>query len=146
MATADQLVEAMKFMADQVAILTQQQLKLNNVNFGRKDKGWDNIGDFKNIKVFAGDSRDWEEFSMKLKSQVAAGSPKAAETLDWVETRMSEAELMEDGYAEKIADEDIDESQVKEIGAKLHNVLLSLTTGEANAVVRRCRERLGLLA
>ncbi len=35
---------------------------------------------------------------------------------------------------------------MKEIGYKLHNLLLNITTGEAHAVVRRCRGRHGLLA
>ena len=32
------------------------------------------------------------------------------------------------------------------MGAKLHNLLIGLTTGEANAIVRRCRDAHGLLA
>ena len=43
-----------------------------------KDKSWgdkwNDIGLYKNIRVFAGDSHEWEEFAEKFKSQVASGS------------------------------------------------------------------------
>ena len=38
-----------------------------------------------------------------------------------------------------MSDDQCDEDEVEQISAKLYNVLMNITTGEANAVVRRCR-------
>ena len=143
MSSPEQMVEALKFMAEQITILTQNSL---NKDDRAKSKNWDEIGRYKNVKVFGGDPKEWEEFWTKFKSQVSAGSPKVAEMLDEVEAKLSELELEEEGFEEKLTDFPLDEDEVREIGHMLHNLLLSLTTGEANAVVRRCRGRHGLLA
>ena len=37
-----------------------------------------------------------------------------------------------------MVDEDCDEAAIQEVSTKLFNVLMNLTTGEANAVVRIC--------
>ena len=110
-------------------------------------KEWDNISIYRNVKPFCGNPNNWEEFSEKLKSQMAAGDMLAASVLDVVETQVSETNLEEDGYCVYVAEDDTcSEDQISKISTKLHNLLLNLTTGEANAVVRRCRGRHGLLA
>ena len=62
-----------------------------------------------------------------------------------VETKVAEQELEEDDYPMYLAEDDVNEEQIFLMSAKLHNLLLNLTTGDANAVVRRCRGRHGLL-
>lgn len=145
MATAEQLTAAVAAMAAEIAKLTTamaEQPKAKGAGGGE----WDKVEKFKNLKNFSGESKDWEEFSTKLRSQVGAGCRKMAQSLDWVETQTSEADLEKDDWTELISDNEITQETVKEMGAKLHNLLLSLTTGEANAVVRRCRNAHGWLA
>ena len=144
MANVDEVVQMMKYMAEQVTKLVEVQAE-NQRNGSTKRVIWDAMDKYKNIKTFAGDSKEWDEFATKFRSQVGAGDRKVAEILDVVETEMSEAQMEEADWVH-LADEECDEEKVKEITEKLHNVLLSLTTGEANAVVRRCRGRNGLLA
>ena len=142
---ADQMMIAIQAMADQMTKLTTQMAEQSN----KKDKGnndWDKGEKYKNMKMFSGDQKDWEEYSTKIRSQISAGSLKVAQTLDWIETQMSEAELQQNDWAELIKDDEISATQVREMGAKLHNLLIGLTTGEANAMVRRCRDARGLLA
>ena len=149
MASMEQVVEALKFMADRQAelgemLLRQQQAMGMNMHKGRKD--WADVNSFRNVQAFGGDSKDWEEFADKLKSQIAAGSVEAAKVLDVVETKVTEQVLDEDDYPTYLVEENVDEEQIVVFSTKLHNLLLNLTTGEANAVVRRCRGRHGFLA
>ncbi len=66
--TMDQLVEALKLMADQHAQLgamllaAQQQQKAAGGN-GDKEKECADIRVFRNVKVFSGDSEESEEFA-----------------------------------------------------------------------------------
>ena len=148
MATVDDTVEMMKFMAQQITRLIEAQTAAadkaaQNANNNRTPY-WDQIEKFKNLKTFSGDSREWDEFATKFRSQIAAGDGQVAVILDAVETEMKEAEVEEADWS-MVADERFGEEKLKEVTEKLHNVLLSLTTGEANAVVRRCR-RNGLWA
>lgn len=139
----------MKFMADRQAelgamLIQQQQAMGMNMQKGQKD--WADVNSFRNVRAFGGESTDWEEFAEKLKSQIAAGNVQAAKVLDIVETKVVEQELVEDDYPTYLVEDDVNEEQIVLISTKLHNLLLNLTTGEANAVVRRCRGRHGLLA
>lgn len=110
------------------------------------ERTWNDMMNFKNVRMFTGELKEREEFAEKFKGQVAAGNVKVAEVLDFVEAKMAEDELEEDDYATMVDVGDMDEDKVTEVGHKIHNLLLNLTTGEANAVVRRCRGRNGLLA
>ena len=58
--------------------------------------------------------------------------------------KMTEADLEAEDLAQ-VVDEDLNEDKIKEINPKVFSVLMNLTTGEANAAVRRCRGN-GLLA
>ncbi len=69
------------------------------------------------------------------------GSPMAAEVVEHVETRVSEGQLEEDDLEQWIEAEGCEDGRAKEIGHKLHNLLLNLTTGEVDAVVRRWEAR-----
>ena len=103
-----------------------------------KPSCWDTMNNFKNFKLFSGDSKECHEFSPKFRSKVAAGDGGVAELMEEVETKMMEAQVEEKDW-DTVAVEIRDKEAVQDISVKLHNVLLSLTTGEACAVVRRCR-------
>ena len=95
MATAEQLTAAVAAMAAEIAKLTTamaEQPKAKGAGGGK----WDKVEKFKNLKNFSGESKDWEEFSTKLRSQVGAGCRKMAQSLDWLETQTSEADLEKD--------------------------------------------------
>ena len=147
----------MRSMAEQVQILAQlQQAQADQQQatppvqprqHERSGKPWDDVSNFRNIKVFSGDNKEWEEFQTKLKSQNAAGNPRAAEILDFTETDTTEMELTEaKTYNFDVGDDDITEDMINDTSYNMHNLLISLTTGEANTHVRRCTERNGLLA
>ena len=92
---------------------------------------------FKNIKLFAGEQKEWEEFQVKFRSQVAAGYAKGVEIMEEVE--MKSEQTAEESDWTQYGDEEATEDMIDEFSKKVYNVLLSLTTREANAVVRRCR-------
>ena len=57
-------------------VLTEQVKNLAVVK--GSGKPWDSTEKFRNIKMFAGDQKEYEEFSTKLRSQVAASNEKVA--------------------------------------------------------------------
>jgi cytochrome c556 len=63
------------------------------------DKAWNDQVQFKNIKVFSGDARDWEEFVEKFKGAIAASNGRVVEVMEYVETKVSESVLEEEDYA-----------------------------------------------
>ena len=130
--TMENLARALDAMAQNVNRLIETQTMTN-----QKSKNWDDLGKFKNIKIFGGDQREWEEFQVKFRSQIAAGVPKGVEILDQVEM-MGESVVEEEDWTQ-LADQECTEDNIDNFSKKLHNLLLSLTTKEANAVVRRCR-------
>ena len=66
--------------------------------------------------------------------------------MDHVEARMAEDELEIDDFAEFVLIDGVEEKEVKETANKMYNLLLTLTTAEANAMVRRCQGRNDILA
>ena len=100
-----------------------------------KPSHWDTTNNFNNSKLFSGDSKEWDEFSTEFRSQVAAGDGGVAALMEEVETMMMEAQVEKKDW-DIVAIDSCDKEAVQDISVKLHNVLLSLTTGEANAVVR----------
>lgn len=104
---------------------------------GRTTDKWDAHAKYRNITLFTGEQKTWDEFSTKFRSQVAAGSTGAEQLMQMVEN-VTEKELEEENWAE-LADGFCTTDNVRETTTKLYNLLLSLTTAEANAVVRRCR-------
>ena len=88
----------------------------------RKDgRDWADIKAFQKIRVFSGDSKEWEEFAQKLKSQVAAADVLVAKMLDDVESKIAEAELEADDYAELLMDTDFDADAVTQFSSKMHS-------------------------
>ena len=133
--TMDQLVEAVKYMAERQAelgaMLTQHQQAMSgmNANVPRSSKDWADVSMFRNVKPFGGEQASWEEFAEKVKSQIAAGDTTAARVLDNVETKIGEQELEEEDYPTYLAEDYVTEEQIVLMGAKMHNLLLNLTTG-----------------
>ena len=90
------------------------------------------------------EQKDWEEFSQKLRSQLAAGSVKTVELMDVAALEMTEQSVEEADWI-LMSDEQFDEDKVQGVSAKLFNVLMSVTMGEASAVAiaaggGRCRK------
>ena len=110
-------------------------------------RAWEDIERYKNVKHFAGKREDWEEWYNKVKGQIKSGCADAFEVVSMVENKMAEKDLEADDYASSIAlDVAANIEQIEQISARLHNLLTNITTGEANAVVRRSRAENGLLA
>ena len=155
MTSVEQLVEALRMLAEQqhglqTLVATMAQASTANLHNmeggkGKKGKNWDDEVRFKNIKMFSGEFKEWDEFAGKLKGQIAAGSAKVAEMVDLAET-MVEAELMKEDYGVICDETECSDEEATEEGHKMYNLLLNITTGEANAVVRRCPGRNGWLA
>ena len=131
----EELVQMLKYLGEQVTKMVEVQ---QNPYHRHGHFNWDNPEKYKNIAVFSGEQKDWEEFSQKLRSQLAAGSVKTVELMDMAALELAE-QSVEDADWALMSDERFDEDKVQEMSAKLYNVLMSVTTGEANAVVRRCR-------
>ena len=105
----------------------------------RGSKPWHLVDHYKNIKVFSGDTKDYEEFATKL-SQVAAASQKVAKMMACVEKDCSKEMLAKGRFDEAKPEFDEDDSAfVIQGSSELYNLLLNMTTGEANAMVCRCQ-------
>ena len=134
MATAEQLTAAVAAMAAEIAKLTTavaEQPKAQGAGGGGE---WDTVEKFKNLKHFSGESKDWEEFSTKLRSQVGPGCRKMAQSLYWVETQTSQADLEKDDWTEMIPDNEITQETVNETGTYTQLTLPTIHTGETQVV------------
>ena len=131
MASMEQLMNAL-------AIMTENMNKLIETNDKKVKSGhnWDAIAKHKNTKPFSGSPSEWEEFAQKFKSQVAAGWSDAAEMLQCVDEDITEASSEKEDWSKGSLH---DNSEFEQVSKKTYNLLMSLTTGEAHASVRRCR-------
>ena len=122
-----------------IAMLTQQvQIMAEQRSGGSGGKPWDHYDRFKNLQVFSGDAKDFEEWSVKLGSLVAAADAKVHKLMKTVESDCSEEELVKGKYNELIPEFGQEDAEfIMKTSAEMYNVLLNITTGEANAVVRR---------
>ena len=130
---------SMEQILQALASMTETMDKLMKANEAKAQTNhyWGNTEKYKNIKSFNGSMNEWEEFSRKFKSQAAAGSSDAAEILQSIEEEISEAEAEKEDWSKgQTLHTDTEFSQISK---KIYNLLMSLTTGEANASVRRCR-------
>ena len=130
--TLEQLVEAMSRMTENVNKLVEAQSGAR-----RRNGSWDDLTKFKNITLFGGDSKEREEFQFKVKGQVGAGDPGVVAIMEEIELVMEST--AEEADWSMVGDETQTEEVIEEMSRKVHNILLSLTTKEANAIVRRCR-------
>ena len=123
-----QLTEQVKAMADL------------NVNRGTASGGkkWDHPDKYKMMHLFDGDQKNFEEWSVKFRSIAKAGDVEVGRLMECVEADCTEEQLMINKYNELIPDFDKEhEPFIVQSGAEMYNLLLSMTTGDANAVVRR---------
>ena len=145
MATAQEMLQMVQMQAQQVQ--QQQQMvaqvmealnKMMENQTSSSDK-WDSIEKYKNIKLFSGKQEDWEEFARKTMGQNSAGRQAVVELMDEVALEATENDIMNEDW-DVLTNTALDNAVVSQISAKLHRLLSSLTTGEANAVVWRCQK------
>ena len=137
MATAEvaALYNAIALLTQQVQIMAEQG---NQRGGGGGGKSWDHYDRFKNLKIFSGDAKDFEEWSVKFRSLVAAADTRVNKLMKAVEADCTEEELEKGKYNELIPEFGQDDAEfIVKTAAEMYNVLLNITTGEANAVVRR---------
>ena len=131
----EDLVQCVKHMADNITRFAETQHR-GVEHFGR----WEAAEKFKNINTFSGAQGEWEEFSAKVMSQIAAGNYKVERVMKETE-RMTEETIRDEDWDDLVESPGVEatEQEVKEMSPKIYSVLMNLTTGEANAAVRRCR-------
>ena len=87
------LFQALEVLTQQNQTLTQQfQALAENARGGGNGGGrqWDHLDRYKNLKVFEGNSKDFEEWNVKFRSLINAGNPKVGRLLKAVERECSE--------------------------------------------------------
>ena len=118
--------------------LTEQVKLMAEKNTGGGGKRWDHLDRYKNLKVYGGDVKEFEEWSVKFRSLVCAGGAKVGQLMKVVEHDCSEDELAKNKYTQASPEfDESDEEFIIQTAAEMYNLLLNITTGEANAVVRR---------
>ena len=101
-------------------------------------KPWDHYDRFKNLKIFNGDVKDFEEWSVKFRSLVAAADVKVTKLMKSVEADGTAEELVKGKYNELTPEIGQDDAEVLvKTSPEMCHVVLNITTGEANEVVRR---------
>ena len=85
--------------------LTEQVQKLTSHSHGGKK--WDSIERYKSVKMFDGNSKEYEEFSNKLRSQIAAGDGRVAKLVESIEHDCTEEQLVKGKYDECIDETDV---------------------------------------
>ena len=118
-------------------LTTQVQMMAEKGGAGQ-GKRWDTPERYKNLKVFDGNLKDFEEWGVKFRSLVCAGDAKVGQLMKAVEHECTEDELVKNKYTQTAPE--FDESDgpfILQTSAEMYNLLLNITTGEANAVVRR---------
>ena len=131
MAEAANLFAALQILTEQVKVLAER-------NAGGGGKKWDNPERYKNLKVYAGDVKEFEEWSVKLRSLVSAGDAKVGQLMKAVEHECTEEVLVKNEYSQTSPEfGECDSDFILQTAAEMYNLLLNITTGEANAVVRR---------
>ena len=132
------MFRALEVLTNQVSLLAQ-----GSHGGGRS---WDALERYRNLKMFNGDLKDYEEFATKFRSQVAAGDKKVERLMRAVETECTEDRLALNQFDECKPEFDENDAEfVLTSSSEMFNLLLNLTTGEANATVRCC-QGLGWLA
>ena len=117
-------------------VLTEQVKAMSERSQGGRK--WDHLENYKNLKLFDGKQHDFEEWNMKFRSIVCAGDRSVGKLMKAVESECTEDELAKGKFLQLVPEFDQkDEAFILETSATMFNVLLNVTTGEANAVVRR---------
>ena len=130
MSEAAALFEALRALTEQVKAMSEKN--------GSGHKKWDSLEKYKNLKLFDGKQQGFEEWNMKFRSLVCAGDRKVGQLMKAIESECTEDELAKGKFHQLVPEFDTaDEAFIMESSAGMFNVLLNLTTGEANAMVRR---------
>ncbi len=102
---ADQQSTLQGYLAALVQSSTSFQTASENI-FGEiakpKSRAWSDLNNYRNSKVFRGESKDWEEFADKLSGPIMVGSPVAAESVEHVETKVPECQLEDEDFEQWI--------------------------------------------
>lgn len=96
---------------------------------------------FRSIKIFGGSQKEYEEFGTKFRSQVSAGNVRVFVVLKAVETNCTQRAMANGNYDEGgpgFAEQD--EDFIRQSDREMYNLLLNMSTGEGDAMVRRCPE------
>ena len=130
MSEAAAMFEALRVLTEQVKVMAEK-----NQQGGKK---WDNLDKYKNLKQFDGKQQEFEEWNIKFRSLVTAGDRKVGQLMSAIEKECTEDELAK-GKFNQLEPEfgREDETLISESSAGMFNLLLNITTGEANAMVRR---------
>jgi hypothetical protein len=129
------LFNALQVLTSQVQAMAEQGGGERVTSGGKK---WDNLDRYKNLMVFDGNQKNFEEWSIKFRSLVKSGDVKVGRLMEAVEDSCTEERLAMNKFNELEPGWDqSDEMFVSQTSAEMYNVLLNITTGEANAVVRR---------
>ena len=131
MTEAAALFEALTQLTEQVKAMTDRG------DGGGGQKRWDTLDKYRNLKMFDGKTQDFEEWNMKFRSLVITGDRKVGKMMKGIESDCTEDELAKGNYQELAEFGAQDSEFVLETSASMFNILLNLTTGEANAVVRK---------
>jgi hypothetical protein len=128
------LMHALQVLTSQVQAMAEHGAE--RVSSGGKK--WDSLDRYKNLTVFDGNQKNFEEWSVKFRSLVKSGDVKVGRLMEAVEDSCTEERLALNKFNElEPAWDESDEQFVAQSAAEMYNVLLNTTTGEANAVVRR---------
>ena len=138
------MVQMLQILADNSTQM-KEYLRVNaEAQENRGKNNWSAPEKFKQVKVFAGKQDEWEEFSHNLLCQIGAGDGDVVDLMEEAALETSEQTLSEEDY-DLMSSANLDADQIKVVSKKLYSLLAGMTTGEANAVVRRSG-RNGLLA
>lgn len=125
--------------AIEVLTLQVQSLPAKQAATGTRNK-WDAIDRYRNINSFSGNQKECEEFAAKLRSQVAAGDPKVEKMMRAFENDCTKEKISRGKYDDCSAEfDEPDEDFIIAMSSEMYNLLFSMTTDEANAMVRTCQ-------
>ena len=93
MATMDNILFALRQMTENLNKLATAQGMTGGAERDANSGRWDGVERYNNVNMFSGNQADWEEFSLKLKCQVGAGSAAAVKVLDTVVDDMVESQV-----------------------------------------------------
>ena len=123
MAEAANLFAALQILTEQVKVLAER-------NAGGGGKKWDNPERYNNLKVYAGDVKEFEEWSVKLRSLVSAGDAKVGQLMKAVEHECTEEVLVKNEYSQTSPEfDECDSDFILQTAAEMYNLLLNITTG-----------------
>ena len=92
------MLEAMHIIIQQNQTVLQSLAENPRGGGNGGGRQWDHLDRCKNLKVFDGNSKDFEEWNVKFRSLINAVNPKVGRLLKAVEHECSEEELAKNEY------------------------------------------------